>query len=248
MNIYLKGNYKSFIKLDAFKTKKKTNKVLINVHGLYAMSGDRGSKSKFLGNRILEKNIANVVQYSSSRDWNIFPSDGTYSKQQESFKGKTFEQEAQDLRDTIDLILDQSKYLFGIEKEKLRFYIVANSIGGTVTTTLKDKFKYIDKIVLAGSGTRPSDSTKPILSTCPTEKEILDSGTKFKGELLFLQGSLDDVVPIDAQNKLFTSYKHAKKEKVIVEGANHNFSKINGKDKRLAQKLYVDFIIKFLSK
>lgn len=76
MNIYLKGNYKSFINLDVFKTKKKTNKVYLNVHGLYAMSGDRGSKSKFLGNRILEKNIANVVQYSSSRDWNIFPPDG----------------------------------------------------------------------------------------------------------------------------------------------------------------------------
>lgn len=246
MNIYLKGNYKSFIKLDVFKTKKKTNKVYLNVHGLYAMSGDRGSKSKFLGNRILEKNTANIVQFSSSRDWNIFPSDGTYSKQQESFKGKTFQQEAQDLRDTIDLILDQSKYFFGVEG--VRFYIVANSIGGTVTTTLKDKFKHIDKIVLAGSGTKPSDSTKPILSTCPTEKEILDSAAKFKGNLLFLQGSLDDVVPIDAQNKLFASYKNAKKEKVIVEGANHNFSKINGKDKRLAQKLYTDFILKFLSK
>jgi len=246
MNIYLKGNYKSFIKLDVFRTKRKTNKVYLNVHGLYAMSGDRGSKSKFLGNRILEKNIANVVQFSSSRDWNIFPPDGTYSKQQEAFKGKTFEQEAKDLRDTIDLILDQSKYLFGVEG--VRFYIVANSIGGTITTTLKDKFKYIDKIVLAGSGTRPSDSTKPILSTCPSEKEILDFAAKFKGELLFLQGSLDDVVPIDAQDKLFASYKNAKKEKVIVEGANHNFSKINGKDKRLAQKLYVDFILKFLAR
>jgi len=248
MNVYLKGNYKSFIKLDVFKAKKKTSKVYLNVHGLYAMSGNRGSKSKFLGNRILEKNIANVVQFSSSRDWNIFPPDGTYSKQQESFKGKTFQQEAQDLRDAIDLILDQSKYLFGIEKEKLRFYIVANSIGGTVITTLKDKFKYIDKIVLAGSGTRPSDSTKPILSTCPSEKEILDSAAKFKGELLFLQGSLDDVVPIEAQNKLFESYKKAKKRKIIVEGANHNFSKINGKDKRLAQKLYTDFILKFFTK
>lgn len=248
MNIYLKGNYKSFIKLDVFKANRKTNKVYLNVHGLYAMSGDRGSKSKFLGNRILEKNIANVVQFSSSRDWNIFPPDGTYSKQQESFNRKTFQQEAQDLRDTIDLILDQSKLLFGVEKEKPRFYIVANSIGGTVTTTLKDKFRYIDKIVLAGSGTRPSDSTKPILSTCPTEKEILDSAANFKGELLFLQGSKDDVVPIEAQDKLFLSYKHAKKEKIIVEGANHNFSKINGKDKRLAQKLYTDFIVKFLSK
>lgn len=31
MNVYLKGNYKSFIKLDVFKTKKKTNRVSLKV-------------------------------------------------------------------------------------------------------------------------------------------------------------------------------------------------------------------------
>ncbi len=81
MNIYLKGNYKSFVKLDVFKSKKKTKKVLINVHGLYAMTGDRGSKSKFLGSKVLDKNIANVVHFSSSRDWNTFPNDGNFVKQ-----------------------------------------------------------------------------------------------------------------------------------------------------------------------
>jgi len=247
METFLTGNFKSFIKLGIYKAKRKTNKVYINVHGLYAMSGDIGSKSKLLGGKVLENNIANVVQFSSSRDWNIFPSDGNYPKQQKAFVGKTFQQEADDLRDTIDLIVDQSKSLFGIDKEKLRFYVVANSIGGTVISTLKDKFKYIDKIVLAGSGTRPSDSTKPILSTCPSEKEILDSATNFRGELLFLQGSKDDIVPIEAQDKLFANYKRARKQKIIIEGANHNFSKINDENKRLAQKLYVDFVLKFLT-
>jgi len=245
MNIYLKGNYKSFTKLDVYKTKKKTNKVLINVHGLYAVTGDRGSKSKFLGNRILEKNIANVVQFSSSRDWKIFPDDGNFTKQQEAFKNKIFQEEAQDLSDSIDLILDQSEFLFG--KSDVRVYIVASSIGGTVVSTLKSKFKYIDKLVLAGSGTGGQGSTKPILSTCPPEKEVLKAAQTYKGRLLFLQGSKDDVVPFEAQNKLFDGYKNAKKEKVIIEGANHNFSKINGKDKRLAQKLYCDFITKFLA-
>ncbi|GEM_PF-500008 len=248
MEVFLKGNYKSLIKLDVFKAKKKTNKVLLNVHGLYAMTGDRGSKSKFLGNKVLEKNIANVVHFSSSRDWNIFPTDGDFAKQQESFSGKTFAQEAQDLADAVDLVLDQSKFLFGVEKEEIRLYIVASSIGGTVVSTLKDKFKYIDKLVLAGTGTGYGDSTKPILSTCPSESAVLNSVKAYKGKLLFLQGSKDDVVPFEAQNKLFDGYKNAKKEKVTVEGANHNFSKINGKDKRLAQKLYTDFILKFLLK
>lgn len=248
MDIFLKGNFKSFIKLGVFKTKKKTNNVLINVHGLYATSGDIGSKSKLLATKVLEKNIANVVQFSSSRDWNIFPTDGTWEKQVKAFGGKTFRQEADDLRDTIEFILDQSKQLFGVEKEKIRLYIVANSIGGTVTTTLNDKFKYIDKLVLAGSGTGGQGSTKPILSTCPEEKEVLSSAAKYKRELLFLQGSLDDVVPFVAQDKLYNSFKKTTKEKIIIEGANHNFTKINGENKRLAQNLYIDFILKFLTK
>ncbi len=66
MLLFLKGSYKSFVKLDVFKAKKKTNRILMNVHGLYAVTGDIGSKSKFLGSRVLEKNIANVVQFSSS--------------------------------------------------------------------------------------------------------------------------------------------------------------------------------------
>ena len=246
MEIFLKGTYKSFVKLHVFKTKKKTNKVVLMVHGLYSETGDPHSKSKLLGKKILEKDIANVVQFSSSRDWNIFPPDGDFERQQESFKEKTFQQEADDVRNTIDLIIDRSKSLFEVEPEKLRLYVVANSIGGTVISTLKDKFKYIDKIVLVGSGTGYGKSTKPILSTCPPEKEVLDSAAKFKGDLLFLQGSKDDVVPFEAQDKLFKSYKKAKTKKIVVEGANHNFSKINGKDKRLAQKLYIDFIIKFL--
>ncbi len=246
MIIYLRGNYKSFIKLDVFKAKKKTDKVLINVHGLYAVTGDGGSKSKFLGNKVLDKNIANVVHFSSSRDWNIFPNDGNFVKQQESFRGKTFQQEAQDLADAIDLLVDQSKVLFGVDD--IRLYVVASSIGGTVVSILRDKFKHIDKMVLAGTGTGYGGSSKPILSTCPPESDILSSVKTYKGKLLFLQGSKDDVVPFEAQNKLFDGYKNANKEKIIIEGANHNFSKINGKDKRLAQKLYTDFILKFLAK
>lgn len=247
MEIYLKGNYKSFVKLNVFRAKKRTNKILVNVHGLYATCGNIGSKSKLLGSKILEKNIANVVHFSSSRDWSVFPSDGNFKKQQESFKGKIFQQEADDLRDTIDLILDQSKLLFGIEKESTRLYIVANSIGGTVVATLKDKFKYIDKLVLVGSGTGGQGSTKPILSTCPSEIDVLNSARKFESQLLFLQGSKDDIVPFEAQDKLYKAFKKANKNKVIIQGANHNFTKINGENKRLTQSLYVDFILKFLS-
>lgn len=210
VELHIKGNYKSFVKLKISKTKIKTDKVVLIVHGLYADTGNPYSKSKLLGNKILKE-------------------------------------EADDIIFSIQLILDQSDKLFGIQKEKLRFYIVANSVGGTIISTLKDYFKYFDKIVLCGSGTGSSSSTKPILSTCPPEKVILSSAEAFTGQVLFLQGDKDDVVPLEAQDKLLGSYKNAKAQKIVIKGANHSFSKIDGKNKILARNLYANSIANFLN-
>lgn len=244
MKIYIKGNYnKFFTKLEVLKNEKLSNKVLLNVHGLYGISGDKGSKSKLLGNSVLKSNLANVVQFSSSRNWSIYNSeDKELSKQ--AFINKTFEQERNDLIDTIELIKQSSSELFSIDKVK--FIIVANSLGGTITSSLSDEFDNIEKIVLCGSGTGASSPNKPILSTYPTKEFIIDSEKRFKGSLLFLQGSKDETVPLFSQQELFDSYKSAKKEMKIIEGANHNFSSINGKNKKLAYQLYLENIIKFL--
>ena len=116
-------------------------------------------------------------------------------------------------------------------------------MGGTVTTMLNDKFKYIDKIVLAGSGINYGFSNLPILSTVPKESEIVKSAGKFTGNVLSLQGSKDEVVPLESQNKLLTAYSSSKTTKKIINGANHSFSKINGKNKMLARNLYINSII-----
>ncbi len=240
MEVFLKGNYKSFTKVFIKKSNKKTSNILINIHGLYGMSGDSGSKSKKLAEIVTKKGLANAVLFNSSRDWSIFPEDGTWEKQKKAFEGKTFDQELQDVKDTIDLLIDQSLYLFGIKQEKLRFFIVGNSLGGTLATCLDDYFKYTEKIVLAGPGTRtvfPSDLT---------EKQILNKARKFKGEVMLLQGSKDETVPLEAGTLLLFNYKNAKTVKQIIEGANHSFSKINGKNKRLAYKFYIDSVLKFL--
>jgi len=248
VELQIKGNYKSFIKLKISRSKIKTDKVALIVHGLYADSGNPYSKSKLLGNKILKENIANVVYFSSSRDWSIFPSDGDLEKQQEAFKNKTFTQEVDDLLNSIQVILDQSNKLFGVKKEKLGFYIVANSMGGTVTSMLNTKFNYIDKIVLAGSGIKYGFSNLPILSTVPKESEIIKSAEKFTGNVLSLQGSKDEVVLLVSQNRLLNAYSNAKTTKKIINGANHSFSTIDGKNKVLARNLYINSIINFLCK
>lgn len=247
MKIYIKGNYNNFLtKLEASRLKENNNKIFINIHGLYSQSGDKGSKSSLLGKRLIISQIAHVVQYSSSRDWNTFD-DSDKEKSKKSFLNKTFDQERQDLVDVIDLLTNNSRELFDINPESVSFYVVANSLGGTITSSLSEKFDQIEKIVLCGSGTGASSPNKPILSTYPSKEFITASASKYKGELLFLQGSLDDVVPIFSQKELYDSFKSVKnKEYKIIEGANHNFSSINGRDKKLAYRAYINEIVSFL--
>ncbi len=245
MEIFIKGNYQSFTKLIVTKSKRPTTNVLLQIHGIYGVTGDKGSKSKYLSNKVVSEGLAHSVNFSSSRDWSIYSAEDR-NTQISSFQNKTFQQEADDISDAITLIFDQSNELFGIKKEDLALWVVANSIGGTVLTTLSGMLPKIKKIVVCGSGTGSSSSSKPILSTCPLLKQILESATHFHGKILLLQGSLDDTVPLPAQNDLLSGYINADRHKKVIDGANHNFGKINGKNKSLAQKLYVETIIEFL--
>jgi len=239
MEIFLKGNFKSFTKLVVYPSEQKTSKVLINIHGLYGLSGDAGSKSRKLAKEVSQKGLAHVVLLNTSRDWNVYE-DGNWKNMKKAFSGKTFKHELQDVRDVIDLILDQSQDLFGIKKEKLVLSVVGNSLGGTLASCLDDYFKYIDKIILAGSGTRT------VFPSELTEKKILNKASKFKGKVMLLQGSKDDVVPLEAGDTLLAGFRNAKTVKHTIKGANHNFSKIDGKNKRKAYKVYVDSVVKFL--
>ena len=78
------------------------------------------------------------------------------------------------------------------------------------------------------------------------EKEILKRASKFNGEVMLLQGSKDEVVPLEAGDALLAGYKNAKARKHTIDGANHQFSKIDEKNRSKAYQLYIDTVIKFL--
>lgn len=240
MEIFLKGYHKSFSKLLIDKSKKNTTTVLINLHGLYGLSGDPRSKSKKLAETLTQKGIAHVVNFNSSRDWNIYK-DGDWGKMKKAFEEKTFEQELQDAKDAVELVIENSEYLFGIKKSKLKLIFVGNSLGGVVATCLDDYFEYVAKIIAAGSGTRTVFPTKL------SEKQILNKAAKFRRNFLLIQGSKDDVVPLKAGDALLAGYKNAKIKKIVIYGANHQFLKINGKNKKKAHQSYIDAILSFIS-
>lgn len=243
MEVYLKGNYKSFIWLKIFRAKIPVQKVVLNIHGLFGFSGDKGSKSALLGKKVVDKNIGHMAQFSSSRDWNLFD-ESDFKKALKSFGTKTFGQEVQDTKDTIDLLVAHSKFLFN--QEKIEISIVGGSLGGTIAATLSDKFNLIDKIILAGSPSKLKEKFH-LTITGPSPRIIKKHARKFKGSVLLLQGEKDTIVPLKSGEKLLSFFENARSKKtIIVKGANHNFSSIDGKNKKKAFEIYTEEVIKFL--
>ena len=244
MQIFIKGNYlNNFTRLKIEKLER-SKIVVVNVHGSYGTSGEENSKSEFLGKEILKKNIGSMVYFSSSRNWNIYDRSND-ALRKKAFEFKTFSEEVKDLEDTLDLIISSSKDLFN--SEKIKIYIVAESLGGKIISAIAGKYEQVEKIILSGAGIAPTSLTDPILSTYPPIEFIKNTTSLYKGKLMSLQGSKDEVVSLDSQDELFEAYTNASfKSKKIIEGANHSFSSINGENKQLAYQYYVDQVVEFL--
>lgn len=244
----IRGSYGNrLIKIHVRKSLALSNYVTIFVHGLYGFfnENDINDKVYILAKKLTEESVSNVICYESSRDFS-FDGSLSYEKRQESFKEKTFTQELNDLKKVIDYIIDNSEKLFGIKKKNLILNLHGNSIGGTIILMLTKYFPYIRKISLCGTGCGRGTANRPIQSTTPDESILLDSISKYSGELFLLQGSKDNIVPLESGIKILN---HAKRAKIIhreIEGANHNFSKINEVETREATNIFVNEIFDFL--
>jgi pimeloyl-ACP methyl ester carboxylesterase len=217
--------------------------VVVCVHGLYGESGDAGSKSVQLG-VALKDSVRASVYISTSRDWSLY---GVADDRAEAFAQKTFAQEQADVKEVIAMICEQSSSLFGISPDQLRIWVVANSMGGSLTASIAAQFPQIEKIALCGSGISPSSRSMPILSTYPEKSVIRSAAGLFTGEVLHVRGSSDATVNEPSQQELFEAFTHAKlAQQVVIDGANHNFSSINGKDQQKAYDLYVKTVAGFL--
>lgn len=243
MVLKLKSNYNNFENhLEVLPCSIASNVVFVNIHGAFGESGDEGSKSQKIG-EIVRLSLAHVVHISTSRDWQFYSSLPKYA-QSEAFPGKTFDDEKNDIEDSFDYILNIGEKCFGAQIKKL--YVVANSWGGTVISSLVSKYPEIAKLVLCNSGIRSTSTEHPIFTTVLSEDIVKRSATEYRDKLLFLHGELDEVVPVSFQDKLFDCYVKADKTRIDVPGANHNFSALFGKDKELANKAYSDAVLKFL--
>lgn len=248
--ITLNGSYHNKpLNIFVSKTNMSVNSITIFVHGLYGTFDptENTDKVNMLVKRLTNEDITHCINYNSSRDFQ-YALATDYDKRNQAFKEKTFLQELNDLKIIVDWTINNSERVFGIKKNNLTLNIHGNSLGGTLAVLLNGFFPMINKISLCGSGCGTNESVKPILSTHFKEDDILKSVSLYSGKLLLLQGSEDTTVPRESGMKILDRAIYANKQYVIVPGANHNFSKIDGKENGEAKKRYVNAIFDFISK
>jgi dienelactone hydrolase len=224
------------------------NTVTILVHGVYGVTSpdDPREKSIRLAQKLVASGVSHAVLYNSSRDF-VFDDDMDYAARQEAFKDKTFAEELEDLRRVIAYVRERSQAEFGIAPKDLKLYLHGNSLGGTIIVTSVKDIPGVEKVSLCGSGCGTNGSTKPILSTMYDEVAILAGITDYTGELQLLQGSADTVVPRESGWKIIQHATKTHAKVIVVPGANHNFSKLNGVSSQEAETIWVDTIYAFLA-
>lgn len=245
--IIIQGNY-HLKPVDVYftKSRQRTSKVTVFVQGLFGVfePNDQEDKINLLVKKLTEEGVSHCVNYNSSRDFS-YDSQADFNYRMEAFKEKTFEEELGDLKSVVKWVIDNSSEIFGITKEELKLNICGSSLGGTLAVLLEEHFPIIEKISLAGSGCGTNGSTKPILSTHYPEKDILDAVSTFKGKLLLIQGGEDTTVPLESGRKIIENASSASVSHIIIPGANHNFSKLNGEKSTKVKEEFVQALFDF---
>ncbi len=243
--IFLKGHYNEYLTKVRFMVNRKapSDTVLVCIHGLYGEAGDKGSKSVQLGHA-MQDSVRGVAYITTSRDWSVY---GVADDRAAAFAEKTFAEERADVCDVINVMCQQSRELFGVDPDRLRLQLVGNSMGGTLVSLIAADYPMVQKIALCGSGIQPSSKTEPILSTYPVKSEIAQAASRFVGDVLHMRGGNDTTVSVSSQEALVATFIRARRVKsVVIDGANHNFSSIFGKNKTKAYERYVKTLVDYL--
>ena len=240
------GSYKDQdIEIYVFSPRLTTSRVTIIYKGLFSSFNPRdNSGANILGEKLLESNTSHVVYYNSSREFKL-PFNSSMLERQEAFADKTFEEELLDALTLYNFINGKQLSLFNSHISE--YYAHGSSLGGTIAMLMSEHIKKIKKLSLCAPATYRGKSTKPIISTMFETKEILDVISKFQGELFLMRGSHDNVVPESSSALIMESAQLAQVTYLVVDGANHNFTKLHGIETNVARELFADNIFDFLS-
>lgn len=211
--------------------------LIIFFHGLFSGSLDplTGAHIHTLSQRLAGANVASVGLYETSR--NLLRDNREFMVwAKESFAGKTFEMEKQD----VALALKELTHACPSYK---RLIFVGFSLGGTLSTYFLETYKP-DAVLMFGSGCTTRSKNVPIGSSYPAKQEILHNMKNYTGILKIFQGTHDVVVPKGGAMQIVRAAQSATRRDFIqLHGVDHRFMTRDGKpDPTIADVLYNEII------
>ena len=227
------------LKFTFFNLNKKTTYIM--AHGLYGSSYS-DERYQDLAQKIIKSKLGNVFTYETSRLIDFSKrSNFNYSHYQKAFLGKTFNDELIDVKKLFKYLVNDL-----LKKTQQQLVIVAFSLGGTISSfLLKQYINKIKQIFLFGSGISTKAIDKPITSTYPSWKTVLDNFRSYTDEIYLIQGTNDIVVPLEPARKIITETKQASKRTLtIIKDIDHSFRYYKNKESvSMINNKIVDYLI-----
>ena len=218
-----------------FYQNKNFSKAFFFIHGLYSSC----SQDKyFLLTKGLVKNDFNVFLFDRSRKKGY---KDNFDIQTKSFffKGKSFNEEINDVKIAF-------KFFLSFLPKKKEITIVGFSLGGTLASFLIKEYKnHVKNIFLFGSGISTKNKNRPITDTYPRKEDILKNFSMFKGKIILVQGTKDNVVPIEEAREVITNKESLAfiRKLIILKDVDHQFKYINDRKSKKINKIILDILI-----
>lgn len=239
MNYIQEGSFgKKRIYYDFFPVVNPGENYYVFFHGVYSTCFK--PKTLSLAKSIVDQSLGSVFLFETSRQYYSFERESQSLSFEEyiteSFYGKTFQNELDDVKTIIRFF---KEHLITTTAYKLHF--IGFSLGGTMLSFLISENRQLSSITLFGSGITTKGQATPIRNEYPKKEVILSNFNHFPGNMTLIQGTEDSVVPIEEAREIIFQANQAKTRKLILwRGVDHLFTKIDGSknEKELHTKMF----------
>lgn len=206
------------------------------LHGVFSTT----LKDKYfsLAEEIEKNKIGSVFLYETSRKIYSWESNLEFEKYEQTFKGKTFEDEKKDVEKAF-------KYFLKITSiNDKNIVLVGFSLGGTLASFLLPKYgRLIRSLFLFGSGISTKRKELPVLSSYPPKDKILSNFKNFNGSIYLIQGEKDNVVPKEEGREILKVENNSFiKKNVILKNIDHQFFSVYEEKKLFIKEWIFQFI------
>ncbi|MBI2660061.1 hypothetical protein HYX07_02775 [Candidatus Woesearchaeota archaeon] len=167
---------------------------------------------------ITVKGIASVLLYDSRRDWSVTQGrEVKWWQWIEAFDGKTYRDEAAELREKIEHVRKDYK--------PKNIFLSGNSYGGGLAALVSgDGIPELNRVLLFSPQISSPSADVNIYGDFPSWEEFSAAISRYSGELTVAHGNKDAVIGIEQSVRLFEAAKTQKLKRLVLLPTDHSFS------------------------